>query len=482
MRETISKADWLLAQQCRTMAWHGLRADASTPDEANRFRMEQGQEVGALARQLYPTGQLARNVAATEALLADGATSAIFEAAFASGRFVAKADVLAREGNGWHVVETKSSFSDSKKIRGYIRDLAYTVMVLRRSGVNIVRASLSLLSRDYRHGQPPEDLFVLVDVTEDVLDLAKQCDESANELAQELFADDPPAARLVSACRQCDFYSTVCLGTGYPHTVLELPRLHHTKLKRLSDEGIIEPAGVPADLRLNAKQERALAAMRSGAEVLEDGLTAALNALQWPCHYLDFETVATVMPLYKGHGCHQQVVTQFSIHHRHVPDGELQHDAFLADAARNEERRLAKALIRILGGAGSIIVYSRFEKTRISALGKAFPDMTEQMDAIATRIVDLSALIENHVYHPAFRGSFSIKAVLPVLVPELSYSDLAISDGDTAITKFARMARGEIPEDAIGETRDQLLAYCQMDTLAMVRVHDALLVKATELE
>jgi predicted RecB family nuclease len=184
--------------------------------------------------------------------------------------------------------------------------------------------------------------------------------------------------------------------------------------------------------------------------------------------------MATVMPLYDGHGCHRQVLTQYSVHNRAAPDAEFGHSAFLADATRVEERQLALALIDILGQEGSIVVYSSFEKTRISALCDAYPDLKQPLSALLARLVDLHAIVINNVYHPKFKGSFSLKSVLPALVPDLSYRGLAVADGDTAITRFARMARGEIAGDGVATTRDQLLEYCRRDTLAMVRLHEVL--------
>ena len=168
------------------------------------------------------------------------------------------------------------------------------------------------------------------------------------------------------------------------------------------------------------------------------------------------------------------MLTQFSIHHRDSIDGQTRHSEYLADATRDCERELAEALIDALGEEGSIIVYSSFEKTRIGALRDALSDLSEALEAILDRLVDLYSIVAKQVYHPEFQGSFSIKKVLPALVPPLSYADLDIRDGDTAITRFARMARGEISADQIEVTREQLLEYCKMDTLAMVLLHETL--------
>ena len=211
----------------------------------------------------------------------------------------------------------------------------------------------------------------------------------------------------------------------------------------------------------------------SGKPFFADSLRKSLELIDWPCYYLDFETVMTVLPLYVGHGCHQQVLTQFSLHHRDAIAGEIYHTEFLADADRECERELAESLIDALGEKGSILVYGSFESTRIKSLRDRFPDLKSPLEAIRNRLVNLLGTIRANLYHPEFRGSFSVKYVLPALV-DLSYNDLAVADGDTAITMFARMARREIPIEQIERVRFNLREYCKRDTFAMVQIHDYL--------
>jgi len=480
MRDTITKSDWLDAGQCLLMAWFGLRAAPIPPNEAERFRMEQGQEVGSLARELDPDGTLVSKrdgktaVEITQDLIADAAIKTLFEAAFHAGPFAAKADILRRQDGAWHVLEVKSSFSDTSKIRELVEDLAYTVFVLRRAGQQITKASLVLLSRTFRRGDGPDRLFEIIDKTEEVNARVAEFDRATDNITRALFDDVQPTPRLVSACRSCAFFDDKCLGTGLAHTVLEIPGLHHTKLKRLSAAGIIDLSLAPDDLKLNERQERAKHSALSGNMLVEADLEAALESIQWPCNYLDFETVATVLPLYDGHGCHRQTLTQFSIHHRDSIDSEPRHSEYLADATKDCERELAEALIEALGQRGSIIVYTAFEQTRIKALRDELPGLAGPLQAILDRLVDIELIVADHVYHPDFRGSFSIKKVLPALVPGLSYAGLDVADGDTAIMRFARMARGEVSGAAVGVTRQQLLDYCKMDTLGMVRLHETL--------
>jgi hypothetical protein len=477
---TIDKSDWLAAGQCLSMAWFGLRATSITPSEPELFRMKQGQEVGVLARELYPNGILVSQghgksaAVVAQDFIADASIETLFEATFSAGPFVTKADILTRLAGEWHVLEVKSSFSDTNNIGDLVDDLAYTVMILKRAGLQIAKTSLVLLSRTFRFGEGPDRLFDIHDMTAEANARVHELEGVADSIALAFLDDAQPTPKLVSACRNCTFFQNECLGSGLAHTIFEIPGLHHTKLRRLSAAGIIDLSLAPEDLNLNERQERAKSASLSGKMIVDSGLSADLATIEWPCYYLDFETIATFLPVYKEHGCHEQVLAQFSVHRRESIDDDPRHNAYLADTTRDCERGLAEALIEILENQGSIIVYSNFEETRIKKLRDAFPDLAERLQAILDRLKDLRRIIEDNVYHPDFLGSFSIKKVLPALVPDLSYAGLNVADGHTAMTRLARMARGNIPSDAIETTRQQLLDYCKMDTLAMVRLHETL--------
>ncbi len=479
MRELITKSDWLTAGQCVGMAWRQMRDDPHPPDEAGRFRMEQGQEVGERARSLYRGGVLIsqgspHGSAARTAEAAAAGESTLFEAAALAAPFVARADILRRVEGGWEILEVKSRFSDTKDIEELTDDLAYTVMVFQRAGYRIVEASLLLLSRDYRFGDAPDRLFERVDCTAEALARAAEFRAAAAGIADALFRHDPPDPKLGPVCRKCSAFGDECLGKDLPYTVLEIPRLHQKKLRELAEMGVLDLTAVPDDLELTDRQRRVVNAAISGSAIVEEGLQSALGTLLWPCRYLDFETVTTALPLYPGCACHQHVLTQFSIHERDAPGGELRHREFLAEAERDCQRELAQALIEALSGDGSILVYTSYEKTRIRGLQNLFPELAGPLQRILDRLWDLERVIENFVCHPEFHGSFSIKKVLPVLVPDLSYDGLAIGNGELAVTRFARMARGEIAGEDVAATRRQLLDYCKLDTLAMVRLHDVL--------
>jgi len=486
VRTIITKADWLAARACATQGWFRLREAPAAPTEAEWFRMKQGQEVGVRAQELFPDGVLVepKNGAIAAEVTRQTLTlrehDTFFESTFVAGPFVAKVDILRREDAGWHVLEVKSSFPTSNQIERLVDDLAYTVFVLKRAGKKICRASLVLLSHDYQFGQSAEKLFETLDKTAEVNERLREYERAADDISKALLGNDLPKPRLVSYCRECEFFATKCIGSSIPHTIFEIPALHVKALKRLSEAGAVDLSRIPDDLELSDVQQRARRAAISGEVEIVAGLNQHLEAIEWPCHYLDFETVVTALPLYPGHGCHRQVLTQFSIHHRNNIEAELTHTDYLADASKDCEREVAEGLLSALGDRGSIIVYSHFEKTRIEALIKSFSDLAGALQAIIVRLCDLRTMIEQNIYHPKFRGSFSIKKVLPALVPKLSYADLRIGTGDTAITRFAAMAKGQITGDAVRQTRQDLLEYCERDTLAMVRLHEALYTLAKE--
>ena len=477
----MKRTDFMAAIECSTKGWHqGHNPPALDADAA--FVMEQHRELKELARNLYPNGTLVSGggcIDTTQVLVADPDTNTVYEATFRAAALTATVDILIRNGNGWTVIAVKSSFSDKKKLDDYVDALAYPVMVLRRAGVHVTRSTLLLLSRNYRRGDPAAQLFVPVDKTREVDERAQVFEQQADALADAVLADDPPQPTLNPACWGCNFFKASCLGRGRGHTVVELPRLHTARKKALCTQGVIDIADIPDDLQLNDMQQRARAAMESGHIAVEtEGLAAALAAIEWPCHYLDFETVKTTLPLYDEYACHAQVLTQFSVHHRGNPAAEPSHSEFLAHAEESQERTLAEFLIPALGAGGAIIVYGNFEQQRIKELAARLPDLAQPLIATLDRLVDFEKIIKEHVYHPAFGGSFSLKKVVPALVPNVNYDDLEVSDGTAAIRLFARMARGQV-EDVEGARRD-LLAYCKTDTLVMVRLHEALGVCAAE--
>ena len=191
----------------------------------------------------------------------------------------------------------------------------------------------------------------------------------------------------------------------------------------------------------------------------------------YPIYHLDFETFATAVPVFDGSRPYQQLVFQYSLHIEHQ-NGDLEHREYLA-AADGTDPRIAfiDRMIEDCGTSGSVLVYNRgFESGKIEDLIEFSPKYTLALQGIIDRIVDLMVPFrERWYYTPEMQGSYSIKKVLPALVPELSYDNLDIKGGGVASSTFSQMIQGTFEGD-VKETRKHLLAYCKMDTLAMVEI------------
>lgn len=472
----INKDLFLATLSCPTYGWYLSHTPPKKASLHDHFLMEQGLEVQKKAHSLYPHGVLVEGnnlscATQTEWLLKNPNIEIIFEATFMIYEGIAKADIIKREGEGWKLYEIKSGKNEKDD---YIDDIAYTTMIASQAGLNITNCILLLLSPDYRIGMPVRDLFVEYDRTEEVLQRAKEFWTEYDNVLHTLQHRNKPHGQLKMQCRKCDYFDQ-CAGKGIDNHILTLPRLHHTKLCQLVDEGVLTINDIPDDFSLTHNQERVRQAIVSNEPYLDkERLAGALDSVKYPLYHLDFETVTTALPLYSEIGPYTQIPTQYSIH---VVGGEgeiLAHHEYLADPHRDCRRELAEHLIRHCDTQGSIIHYAPFEKTVIRRLKEWFPDLKEPLEALLGRLVDLCDIIINCYYHEDFRGKYSMKSVLPAMIPQLSYKDLEVGNGSDAIAVFANMANGKCDRREEKEWRQHLLDYCRLDTLAMVKVWEKL--------
>jgi len=234
-------------------------------------------------------------------------------------------------------------------------------------------------------------------------------------------------------------------------------------------------AHLPLDADLTATQRAIFEVLRSGEPRAEPEVLAELDAVMWPAWYLDFESVMPALPWHEGDGPYTTTLTQYSLHRVDHPGGEPRHWEYLAELDRDWRRDLMVSLLDTLGDHGSIIVYSSYERMRLREAGESFPDLEPRLAAVRGRLFDLEPFFRKGYLHPGFRGRSSIKYTLPVLVPGLAYDGLAVGNGGDASGLVALMKRGQVPEAEHARHRKDLLAYCYLDTLAMVRLHQALL-------
>ena len=473
----ITKNLFLSTLQCRTYGWllrHEPTQEQLSP--AEQLRIEEGLEIHQRARTLFPDGVMVSGsnetcVHKTRALLSNPSVSTIFEATFQNGQFVTKADVLLRQNSSWKIVEIKSNVNESQEL---IDDLAYTTFVALQSGLEISSCSLLLVSKDYRLGMSDENLFKEIDQTSGVLERASEFRECSDEVVQILSSPEKPTPELRWECKNCDIFPECC-GEGIDNHIFELPRISHTKFCQLRDMGILTIGEIPEDFELTDSQSRVRQAVITGESVINrEGLKRALDSIVQPAYYLDFETVQTCIPLYDGIAPYGQISTQYSIHICSDIGVVVDHREYLADNSRDCRRELAESLIRDCGSEGSIVVYTSFEKTIINGLAGSFPDLAEELNKLVDRLVDLHGILRRNYYHPGFHGSYSIKKVLPVVVPDMGYEGMEVDNGLDASALFAYMARGRYDREEVDRVRNGLLEYCGVDTMAMVRLHGKL--------
>ena len=233
---------------------------------------------------------------------------------------------------------------------------------------------------------------------------------------------------------------------------------------------------VPNNFPLNPKQRRVVDAAKSGKVYRSPELAKMLPLLAPPASYLDFETFSPAIPIYADTRPYRRIPFQWSWHHDDG-SGSLIHTDFLANGETDPRREFSETLLRVSEQfPGAIMAWSQFEDKVIRDMAELFPDLAERLTALLYRIVDLLPIVADHVAHPDFQGSYSMKAVAPALAPEVTYGDLDIADGGDASAAFYRIvADPTLSPEARDELRQSLLKYCERDTLALARVHQWLM-------
>ena len=469
---TVTKHDFLTALGCKTRAWYGMRESGVAPTPADLLRMQEGQDVHRRAQSLHPNGVFAGSIEKTKRLILDHAVNVIFEAAFTVDGYTARADWIRRVKGGWVIGEIKSSlFNEDGPKDEHLEDLAYTVMVARRSGLPVKGCELVLMNRDWRLGMPDADLFFVTDHTAEVMLIVDEFNRLWDQVAPLLLRRSKPSPHWCWECRDCEFFADRCVGVGISDPIFQLPRLSEKKFIELTAMGVKRILKIPSDFKLTDSQQTAATAIRTKSPQIDAAeIQSALDSLEWPIGYLDFETLMTAVPLYPDVAPHEQLVTQYSLHIEASPACELSHREYLADHSRDCREDLAATLIRDTAECRTIMVYSSFEKTQIGGLANLLPTYATELAGLEAKLFDLEPVVRRGLVHPEFRGRSSIKVVLPVLAPDLSYANLEIGDGGSAVAAFAKLALGNATDEEIQAVRGALLEYCKQDTLAMVRV------------
>lgn len=483
---TLSKSRYTAGLQCLKRLYltgHDPHlADPVGPVQQAIF--DSGNRVGALARQQYPGGLLveegplqhARAESRTRRALQDDGIPAIFEAAFTHERVRIRVDVLRRAGKDeFDLIEVKSTTRVKDE---HVNDVALQLHVLEGAGVSIRRAGLMHLDRGYVHPGGDYDLsklFHLEDLTHEARGRLLVVNSQLDGMWSILRQNTPPPIEIGPHCTRpyvCPFYGH-CHRDAPAHPLHELYRISPGLLEELRGLGLRDLRDLPeGEVALSKVQDRQCLAIRTGKPIIDATLSKRLKAYRYPVHFLDFETVNPGLPLYPGTRPYQMIPFQYSLHVLEK-NGQLRHHEYLHGGTDDPRPGLARSLVEAARGAASVAAYSNFEATRLRELADALPDLAGELRTIEGRVQDMLPLIRDHCYHQDFHGSFSIKNVLPALVPGAGYHDLAIADGSLAGLAYAGMIDPATPTDRAVRLRAELLAYCKRDTEAMLKLFQA---------
>ncbi|MCY4213512.1 MAG: DUF2779 domain-containing protein [Gammaproteobacteria bacterium] len=486
-KPSLSKSRFMSGSQCHLRLWYETHARelASPPDDNLQAIFDTGHEVGELACKRHPGGHLIAHdylhtdeaLDETRRILTTGRAPALFEAAFRHQGVLVRVDILERlpEG-GWGLIEVKSA---TRLKEAFVLDAAVQLWVLRGAGLDVRELGVLTLNRDYVYEGGALDLdalFRLHPVLDSATGLLDAIGEQVQEMQSMLTGAEAPDVSPGDHCfspYSCPYYAHCTRDIALPdHGIDELPWLAQRRRAQLEASGINEIRNVPEDFPLNDLQRVVRQSIREGRGLMHGDLQAQLASLKEPVRYLDFETFAPAIPRFSGTRPYDAIPFLFSVHVERN-GGTLEHIDHLHEGSDDPRPRLAERLLDALGRTGTICTYSNYERRVLRDLAAALPERAAALGAIQARLFDLLPVVRNNYYHPAFRGSFSIKRVLPALVPESGYDDLSIADGQTAAARYVA-ALGSADSAERRRTFEELRAYCAWDTLAMVELRRAL--------
>ncbi len=473
----LSKSRYCAGLQCHRLLYTKVHdSDAiPEPDKFTQYLFDQGTAAGELATNFFPDGTeipafpIDESIQKTKAALENEAEH-IFEAAFNYDNIHVKVDILRSLGNNkFDIIEVKSGTS-VKDV--HLDDLAIQKYVLEGNGMEVSSTILMHMNKEYRH--PDGELFVLSDQTKKVEKRMPDVSQNLEKIRNMLSQDGPPETEIGPQCKKP--YECGLMEQCWNH-IPEMSIFNIPSFRGKWDyynQGIILLEDVPEDFIGTPSQMPFIHSFRSGKPHIDkNGLQNMMDKLEGPIYFMDFETLQLAAPKYNGTKPWQQHTIQWSVHI--LENGNLEHHEFIHTEDSDPREPFIQSLLEVLGDSGSIVVYSAsFEGGRLKEIAEAFPQYQARIDNIRARLWDQLVVFRKYYCDSKFKGSNSIKNVLPVLVPSLSYGALEVQEGGAAMVEYARMIA--LPDGDEKEIiKNNLLKYCKLDTLAMVEIHKFLL-------
>lgn len=473
----LTKSRFLAGLQCPKRLWFEVHAplEESLPVSVAQLN---GRAVDRLLQQLKPGLIIERSqglpaaIAATRSILQAGAPPILYQPAFRAGNLAVIADVLQTRGGGSTLMELKSATSVKPE---HLPDVGFQTLVLRAAGIDVDRVLLAHIDAQFellRSGDY-DGLLIEQDLTPEVEALLPQVEASAAELGEVMASSEMPRVAMGAQCTRphtCPFIArcTAQQGAGTDYPVELLPRGGKI-VPALRAEGYRDLALVPSERLKGAVHQRVHEATVTGRVYFDPAATQALRRLSYPMAYLDFETIGLAVPEFIGTHPYEPWPFQWSLHVEEAP-GRVRHAEYLATTGLGDLARLADALLREVPDAGPVFAYNAsFEKGVLLRIADRVALQANALRELAARLVDLLPVTRAAYYHRDMQGSWSIKAVLPTLAPELGYDQLnEVQEGDGAQRALLELRAGNLSAARHTELEQALLRYCERDTWALV--------------
>lgn len=450
-------------------------------DESQEVIFARGTSVGELAQQLFPNGinvkpetayEYGKSAKLTNQLIEKG-QKVIYEATFIFEEVMCAIDILVNDKGKWYAYEVKSSTSISDT---YILDTSLQFYVITNSGIKLEDISIAFINNEYqRVGELDiNELFAIESVKDRVIEKQQFIKTEIQNLKKLIVQSEIPKIDIGSHCGdpyECDF-TCHCWQHVPEYSVFNISRLNGDKKFELYHKGVLEFKDIPDDFPLNEKQWLQVEShINNTLTINQKEIRLFLEELSYPIYFMDFETIMPAIPMFDYNRPYQQIPFQYSLHYKESRDSELIHSEFLAKNNGDPRIPFIEKLLLDTQKEGIILTYNKaFEITRLKEIAEDFPQYAIEINERISRIVDLMQPFQKkHYYTPEMKGSYSIKKVLPALVPQLSYENLEINNGGNASAAFEQLYY-EKDINVITTTRVNLLQYCKLDTLAMVEI------------
>ena len=458
------------------------RPDLVPPTDPALQRMfDEGNVVDRWAQKLFPNAVSVDGFGKpaaedTKKAIASGAT-VLLQPTFMTNAISCRSDILVKNDDGtWDIYEVKSS-TDVKE--EHIIDVAFQRICIEEAGVHVSRTFLVHVNNQYvRHGEiDPQQLFTKVDITHEVANAMPLAKKEIPRALAVLDWNKIPGVLHVASCNnpaECKFLACYFSELKDDHIYSIAASLSKDKLTAFLERGLLKPEQIPADIMAELPEIKLPGAhVEPIISVDKETIKSELDSLQYPLYFLDYETFYPAVPIFDGYRPYQQMVFQYSVHVVREPGAEPEHYEYLAEEMADPAQGVASSLKSHIGDTGSIIVWNaRFEASRNAGIGEHLPEFANFMASINDRMFDLMMIVKKGYYIDSrFGGSASIKKVLPVMCPELSYNDLAIHEGGTASASWTTLTDPTISLEAKAQLKKDMLAYCGLDTYAMIAIY-----------